>query len=572
MGKKAKGSKTTRASASTGERDDDVRFPVERDPRFARIPAAAKLAPADDRFGLDERFAEPGVDARGKQKRDARGDGFDWDASSSDEEFEQAREDEEEELHVWEEGIEVGDASARLAVMGVNWDQCDAKDLFVLVQTFLESERATGAATGKGAKVIAAKVYMSELGRQKLAEEEASGPAIPQSNDQEAEEARLRAYAKQRLQYYFGVLELDTVETANFVYEQLDGLHVDLMTPRNLEVQYIPADMVLPGEPASLCIEAPVEYEPPVVASTTLSHSKGGLAYDQPLGRQQRDRVKVMTKRYSEKELAEKDLKDYLASSDEEDLDEENLAEYRQQLLGDAANDESGGSDVESAFGSDEVSDSGSAIADNIFAGVSENDKCFDITYDPKVDAAAAAIQQKAKQGRRAGTLTKDGFDRTQPKNSWETYLEKKKEKKKARKAEIKAQRVAQAPAQEHAPKKKQKWKLDQLDEDVEAEAALLVAAEDDRHFNLKGKGRKREADHGVDVTDERIARIFDDSAFAIDPTHPEYKKTKGMSALLEEKVARKRAKKPKQMQPPEPVARQTVAKKQVDPGFSLFA
>lgn len=29
-----------------------------------------------------------------------------------------------------------------------------------------------------------------------------------------------------------------------------------------------------------------------------------------------------MTKRYSEKELAEKDLKDYLASSDEEDLDE----------------------------------------------------------------------------------------------------------------------------------------------------------------------------------------------------------------------------------------------------------
>lgn len=71
------------------------------------------------------------------------------------------------------------------------------------------------------------------------------------------------------------------------------------------------------------------------------------------------------------------------------------MAEYRQQLLGDAANDESAGSDVESAFGSGEVSDSGSAIADDIFAGVSENDKCFDITYDPKVDAAAAAIQQK---------------------------------------------------------------------------------------------------------------------------------------------------------------------------------
>lgn len=43
----------------------------------------------------------------GPQCREARGDGSDWDASSSDEEIEQAREDEEEELHVWEEGIEV---------------------------------------------------------------------------------------------------------------------------------------------------------------------------------------------------------------------------------------------------------------------------------------------------------------------------------------------------------------------------------------------------------------------------------------------------------------------------------
>jgi len=303
---------------------------------------------------------------------------------------------------------------------------------------------------------------------------------------------------------------------------------------------------------------------------TTLSHSKGGLAYDQPLNRQQRDRVKVMTKRYSEKELAEKDLKDYLASSDEEDLDEDNLAQYRHQLLGDAADEDSVGSDAESAPDWAESGDSGSELGENI-VGASEQDKCFDITYDPKVDAAAAAIQQKAKQGRRAGTLTKDGFgDRTQPKNSWEAYLEKKKEKKKARKEELKAQRAARAPEQREAPRSKQKWKLGK---DIDAEAALLVAEEDDRHFNLKGKGRKREADDAVDVTDERIARVFDDSAFAIDPTHPEYKKTKGMNALLEEKVARKRAKKPKrEAQLAEPSVRSTTAKKEVDPGFSLFA
>merc|ERR1712070_128292 len=139
------------------------------------------------------------------------------------------------------------------------------------------------------------------------------------------------------------------------------------------------------------------------------------------------------TRRYSEKELAEKDLKDYLASSDEEDLDEDNLAKYRQQLLGDAADEDSAGSDAESVQGSAESGDSGSELDEDVFAGASEEDKCFDITYDPKVDAAAAVIQQKAKQGRRAGTLTKDGFgDRTQPKNAWETYLDKKKEKKKA--------------------------------------------------------------------------------------------------------------------------------------------
>ena len=49
-----------------------------------------------------------------------------------------------------------------------------------------------------------------------------------------------------------------------------------------------------------------------------------------------------------------------------------------------------------------------------------------------------------------------------------------------------------------------------------------------------------------VDVQDERFHELFDNPLFNIDPSAPEFKKTKAMDSLIEEKVKRRKLQKSK--------------------------
>merc|ERR1719443_601717 len=79
-------------------------------------------------------------------------------------------------------------------------------------------------------------------------------------------------------------------------------------------------------------------------------------------------------------------------------------------------------------------------------------------------------------------------------------------------------------------------------------ELQLLTAGGDDedKGFNLRGRKRalakKGSADDGfrVDVQDPRLAKLFADADFDIDPTNPEFKKSEGMEQLLAAKRARR--------------------------------
>jgi len=98
------------------------------------------------------------------------------------------------------------------------------------------------------------------------------------------------------------------------------------------------------------------------------------------------------------------------------------------------------------------------------------------------------------------------------------------------------------------------------------AEELALLAASDNlgrepKHFDMKAvvraekkKGKKRrkgkhiddgdndlQEDFSIDVKDGRFTAVHDDHAFAIDPSNPHFKKTKSMSALLEERSRRQR-------------------------------
>ena len=127
-------------------------------------------------------------------------------------------------------------------------------------------------------------------------------------------------------------------------------------------------------------------------------------------------------------------------------------------------------------------------------------------------------------------------------------------ERKAARKQKLKEkQREAQAKKAGKAPAKP-RVDDDESDDDRDFDAAKLVRAEKlAAKPKLKGK-RKRERDallakedrsgFAFDAKDDRFRGLLDgDDRFGVDTSAPEFKKTAGMSAVLEEQSKRRRAK-----------------------------
>merc|ERR1719512_683120 len=102
----------------------------------------------------------------------------------------------------------------------------------VLFTTYLSSRasRKSGAlgATGTVKRVA---IYPSDFGLEQMAKEETSGPQFPTLNkkakNKEEEEADftevMRRYQMQRTKYHWALVECDSVATASWLYDQLDG-------------------------------------------------------------------------------------------------------------------------------------------------------------------------------------------------------------------------------------------------------------------------------------------------------------------------------------------------------------
>ena len=128
-------------------------------------------------------------------------------------------------------------------------------------------------------------------------------------------------------------------------------------------------------------------------------------------------------------------------------------------------------------------------------------------------------------------------------------------ERKAARKQKLKEkQREAQAKKAGKAPATRPAAEDDDSDDDRDYNASALVRAEKlAAKPKLKGK-RKRERDallakqdrsgFEFDAKDDRFRGLLDgDDRFGVDTSAPEFKKTAGMSAVLEEQSKRRRAK-----------------------------
>ncbi|CAA7258695.1 unnamed protein product [Cyclocybe aegerita] len=493
------------------------------------------------------------------------------------------------------EGQEDGVRTSRLAIVNLDWDHVRAHHLYKICSSLVSlnapatrlSTSSVQEMTGKRrsakgsvggpvdvvrGKVLSVKVYPSDFGKERLAREEKEGPPpeifkkkrdlevdeVDEKNifevgdeDHDYDEDALRRYQLERLRYYYAIVTCDTVDAASHIYNELEGTELE-RSANVFNLSFVPEDMVFENEPRDEATDdLNTDYKAVEFVTDALRHSKVKLTWDDD----DPERNQVTRRALTKKEIEENDFKAYIANtSSESESDEESQSapkkdkkasrdKLRSLLLG--GNEE----EMPEGWGDD--------------AGADDVD--MEITFTPGLSS------KKSEEGE----------------TTLEKYQRKMKEKRKKRKEEVKekGKEKEQAleddffeasgddePQAQRSMSKKGKEPVTEDQEEPPAreeataeELALLVGSDnpnaEPKHFSLKsvikaekqkkrGKGRKRgkadvdneaQEDFVVDVKDERFKALFEDHQFAIDPTNPHFKKTKAMSALLDERQKRRK-------------------------------
>ncbi|KAL2262260.1 hypothetical protein VTK26DRAFT_1942 [Humicola hyalothermophila] len=551
----------------------------------------------------------------------ARGGGFSSSESDSDSDSEEEpQEDDEVEesrpgIHLRREKQEVeeGEVTHRFAVVNMDWDHIKSVDLMALFSSFVPV----------GGRIEKVSIYPSEFGKERMQREELEGPPreifkkakdsddeedsddstsdsddeddssedsdeevkkelLQEGNDQDFDSDALRTYQLERLRYYYAVVICSDKNTAHKLYEATDGSEY-LSSSNFLDLRFIPDDVTFDDEPRDECDSVPAGYKPVEFTTDALQHSKVKLTWD--MHPEEVSRKESIKKAFtgSRADIAENDLRAYLASDSESEEEEDfggNAPADGQQDGGEAplSKKELARRKMRAALGlSDEPADKPSKSGP-----VGE----MQITFTP-------ALSGKPEK--------KDEAEET----TIEKYKRKEKERKERRKARALAKRegldpdavqqeaAAQEPVEDlgfddpfftsepvqpskSALRKEERLKKRAAREKQEAEDAaqraqleLLMADEkgDDAHldhFDMKEivraekqkgkkakgkKGKKGGDDQGglqenfkMDVDDERFKAVFESHEFAIDPSNPKFKATQGMKKLLEEGRKKRKA------------------------------
>ncbi|EDW00366.1 ESF1 homolog [Drosophila grimshawi] len=286
---------------------------------------------------LRERLTNPNIDY-------ARGEGRLMTDSSDDESSDEDGEagPELQIDHVWGE-LDIDaecteESTRRLAVCNMDWDRIRAEDLMVLLSSFLPP----------GGSVLSVKIYPSEYGKARMAEEDVHGPTelvnakaesdlddsdeeLVREQDSDAEEGddyhmeKLRQYQLNRLRYYYAVVECDSVGTAEKVYRECDGIEYESSATR-VDLRFIPDDTSFEEDmPTDESYELPdaSNYKPRQFTTTALQQAKVDLTWDETA----LDRRELGDKLSSGKveQLNDKELRQIVAYSSEEDEDEDEV-------------------------------------------------------------------------------------------------------------------------------------------------------------------------------------------------------------------------------------------------------
>lgn len=355
------------------------------------------------------------------------------------------------------------------------------------------------------------------------------------------------------------------------MYDECDGMEYELSATR-LDLRFIPGDMDFMDSPVSSCLlpPDPEKYQPKLFCTTALQQGivlsisrfssphplyltsiisgKVELTWDE----EDQDKMKAMKDAYSKVDNDDFGNMSHLigSGSDSEDENEDDQD----------SNDESDGDGEEEK---DAISKYKALLSDISQKESKEDQGNMEVTWNDE-------------------DVTEEAQEELTP---WEKYLKKKKDKKKKKKSDniddteeddipdgvdINDPFFAEELGEDYVKsekvkkKKKKQTKTDKNDNpEGQKDLALMVMDSDDEkdHFDFKhiveaeskeGKSKKKkwkkkkrelevpaDDNFAVDVSDNRFSAMFNRPEYNIDPTNPNFKKTKNMDKILGEKQKR---------------------------------
>ena len=388
-----------------------------------------------------------------------------------------------------EENIPMGKETSRIAIQNIDWTNIHALDLFVLLNSFCKGNQ----------KVLKVEIYPSEYGMKEMAKENKEGPdkeifnseAIVKTGNDKEEEAEeeeeeeidssnegfdpieLRKYELKKLKYYYAVVYCDSVETANLLYTECDGLEIE-RTQSFMDMRFIPDDLKeFPYPPKEVCDHMPAnkEYVQEFKPNSALQDTKVKLTWDQ--GDPKRE--DLLYRAFHKEGFNEEDINELLVSSDSEE--DSNVIN---ELVGNEDEDEDNKMEL------------------NLLKKKRKMPKFKDgETIEIKFNKGFEGINPK---------VMNENENKKENKSKWEQFKEQKRNKRKEKKREEreKKKRIKESRKGEYNEEKADKNELD-----------LLV---DEQNKN-KGKFK-------YNSKDERF-QTNNNTDFAIDPTNKNYKKIK---------------------------------------------
>ncbi|KAM5483015.1 pre-rRNA-processing protein esf1 [Microsporum audouinii] len=501
--------------------------------------------------------------------------------------------------------IPIGDYTERIAVVNLDWDNIKAQDLMAVFTSFLPAGGAIRKVSIYPSEFGRERMEMEEMDgppkeifsqntkgedEDSLSEEEdeeeveekIKNSLLVEGNGDDFDAGKLRQYQLERLRYFYAILTCSSREVAKHIYDAVDG--TEYMSSANFfDLRFVPDSTDFTDDvPRDECTRLPDGYQPSDFVTDALQHSKVKLTWDAD----DRARKEAQERAFkgSRKEIDENDLKAYLGSDSSEDEAEaadvvetgatQKLSKKEAErarvraLLGLSDKPEAGKKEAK-PVGEMEVTFSAGLSAtparETVFANEPEKEETTREKYVRKererkqrrkarLKASRSGEgthegENDNKAGETKGAEEDLGFDDpffTAPELDAANAAKQRKEEKRKQQEQRRAEEEASAS-------KRAELELLMMDDDKAAPIAHFDMNEiekAEKRSRKSGKYKRGKKDtteaepvdnFEVNVKDPRFQSLFESHEYAIDPTNPRFKQTKGMNTLLEEGRKRRR-------------------------------